>query len=286
MCADAGRVSVRRLPFGQDRHQAPGRWRRCWSRSRCSRRSRCRRPSLPVTMSLPLPPMRMLRPLPPMIVSAPVPPIRMFPSELPVRVLPPWPPRTLRMLAIPPPTPGRGIGGQVDRDGRRVCRVVEPVVAAAAAVDLPGDRLAGAEDELVDSAAAGEVLDGGEAERADRAAVGSGDRPGVGRIGPDELVGGGGAADELLDVGEAAGPGGGRGREVDGGRDPAVARIVERVGARAAVDLAASRSRPGELEGVGARAAGQVLDAGEAECADGARVDAGERSRYWSRWGR
>ena len=35
----------------------------------------------------------------------PAPPMRMLPCELPVRVLPPWPPRTLRMLTIPPPTP-------------------------------------------------------------------------------------------------------------------------------------------------------------------------------------
>src|SRR5262249_25147512 len=132
--------------------------------------------------------------------------------------------------------PRRRVAGQVDRDGRTaVARVIQRV-RARTPVDLARDAPARVEDERIVPRPAGQVLDGGAAARADGAGVGPGQGPGAGAVGPDERVGAGGAADQRLDVGEAAGAGGGAGGEVDRGGGAAVGRVVQGVGARAAVD--------------------------------------------------
>ena len=58
-------------------------------------------------------------------------------------------------------------------------------------------------------------------------------------FGPDQVVGGRGAADQSLDAGEPAGARGGRGGEVDCGGGAAVEGVVQRVGPEAAADPAA-----------------------------------------------
>src|SRR5262249_28954571 len=83
------------------------------------------------------------------------------------------------------------------------------------------------------------------------------------------------AADDVLDAGDAAGAGGDAGLQVD--RDAGrVQRVVERVGAGAAVDGAVNALGVAELEGVAAAAAGEVPEVAEGDAADGARVGAGD----------
>src|SRR5262249_35560292 len=94
----------------------------------------------------------------------------------------------------------------------------------------------------------------------------------VGRVRADQPVGQGGAADELLDVGEPAGLGGGEGGQVDGGGQAAVGRVVEGGDAGAAVGLAADAARDAELEHVRRRPGHPGVEAGEPDPVDVAGV--------------
>ena len=84
--------------------------------------------------------------------------------------------------------PRRGPGRKIDRHRRGVKDVVERVPGAAA-VDLPRERLAGAELEFVRQGAAGQVADAGVGDdRVQLAAVGAGDRPVVDLVEAGERV--------------------------------------------------------------------------------------------------
>ena len=106
--------------------------------------------------------------------------------------------------------------------------------------------------------------------------VRAGDRPGVGRVRPDQGVGGRGAADELLDVGEAAGPVAVRVARLTVAAATAVGRVVERVGPAAPPSTVPETLPVVNLNASVDRAADEPGDPREGDPVDVAGVRAGD----------